>query len=130
VRPAEVRVVVVGAEGGDLEGLAVASDCDRSELVLVDRARKELDDALRTCVRGEVPVGRPPAEDDVPQRPADDICRLTVRPEPFEQGADGSWDRALDGLRPADRGRQLRPRKRYDRQASLRSSPRYGVNSE
>ena len=63
VRPPEVGVVVVGAEGRDLEGLAVAPDGDRPEPVLVDRAREELDDALGQCVRREVPVvGRAPED--------------------------------------------------------------------
>ncbi len=130
VRPAEVGVVVVGPEGRDVEDRPVAPDADRAERVLVDRAGHELDDPLGQCVRGEIPVIRRSTEDDIAQRPADDVGRLSVRPERLEQGTDSRRDRASDGVRPTGRGRQLRPRNRYERHTSLRSSPRYGVNSE
>ena len=130
VRSPEVGVVVVGAEGRDVERRPVAPDADRAERVLVDRPGHELHDPLGQGVRGEIPVVRRPTEHDVAQRPADDVGRLSVRPERLEQGADGRRDRAVDGVRPTGRGRQLRPRNRYERHASLRSSPRYGVNSE
>ena len=49
-------------------------------------------------------------------------------------GEDRSRDRPADGVlaRPRHRRerRQFRPRNRYVRQASFRSSARYGVNSE
>ena len=112
VRSPEVGVVVVGPEGRDLEDLAVTPDGDGPEPVLVDGAREEIDEPFGQRVRGEIPVHGPPPEDDVAQRPADDIRGLTGRPECLEQGADGGRDRALDGVGPADRGRQLRPRNR------------------
>ena len=123
----EVGVVVVGPEGRDLEMLAVAPDGDRPELVLVDGVGEELDDLLGQCLRGEVPVGRDAPEDDVAQRTADDVRRVTGPPDRRQQVVDGSRDRCLDRGR---RTRQLRPRNRYERHASFRSSPRYGVNSE
>ena len=67
MRPSEVGVLVVAAEGRDLEGGAVASDADRPEAVLVDGAGKEFDDAFGKGVRGEVPVGRHATDDDVAQ---------------------------------------------------------------
>ena len=131
VRPPEVGVVVVGPEGRDLERpRRRAGRATVPNAVLVDRAREELDDPFGQGVRGEVPVGGRPAEEDVAQRPADDVGGVAARPERLEQVADGRRDRAVDGVRPTGRGRQLRPRKRYVRHASLRSSARYGVNSE
>ena len=127
MRTAEVGVVVVGPEGRDLEVLAVAPDGDRPELVLVDGVREERDDLLGQCFRGEVPVGRDAPEDDIAQRTADHVCRVTGPPDRPQQVVDGSRDRCLDRGR---RTSQLRPRNRYERHASFRSSPRYGVNSE
>ena len=112
VRPPEVGVVVVGPEGRDLEDLAVVPDGDRPEPVLVDGVREERDDRLGQRVRGEVPVVRAPAEDDVAQRAADDVRGVAGRPERLEQVVDGAGDRVRDGGRPAGRARQLRPRNR------------------
>ena len=76
VRSPEVGVVVVGPEGRDLEDLAVASDGDRPEPVLVDGAGKERDDLLGQCIGREVPVGRLSLEDDIAQRTTDDVGRV------------------------------------------------------
>jgi len=43
MRPPVVGVVVVAAEGGDLEDLALAADADRAETVLVDGAGEDLE---------------------------------------------------------------------------------------
>ena len=126
-RPPEVVVVVIGPEGRDLEDLARLPDRDGPEAVLVDGARKELDQAFGACVRREVPIGREPVEGQVAQRAADDVGRVTGRPERPEQAIDGGRDRVPDDDRTP---RQLRPRNRYERHASLCSSARYGVNSE
>ncbi len=141
VRPAEVGVVVVRPEGRDLEFLVVAADRHRSEPVLVNRIRKQLDDALRKGIRCEIPILGNAPEDDVPKRATDDIRSVPGVPERREDVVDGGRDRVgegrLDGARRRVRAwarrrgfGQFRPRKRYVRQASLRSSPRYGVNSE
>ena len=129
VRSPEVGVVVVGPEGRDLEGLAVAADRDGPEPVLVDGPGEQLDEPLRTGVGGQVPVGRPAFEQDVAQRSTDDVCRVPGLPQRPEQIAHGRRDLVVEGGRRRRIG-QLRPRNRYERHASLRSSPRYGVNSE
>ena len=58
VRSPEVGVVVVGPEGRDLERPVEVGNGDRPEAVLVDGAREQLDDPLRSGVGGEVPVVR------------------------------------------------------------------------
>ena len=127
VRSAEVGVVVVGPERRDLEDLAVAADGDRPEPVLVDGAREGLEELFRASARREVPVERLAAQHEVAQRTADEVRRVPGLPERAEQAVDRTRDRLPDvGRRP----RQLRPRNRYDRHASLCSSARYGVNSE
>ena len=123
VRPPEVGVVVVAAERRDLVQLAAARHGHRPEPVLVGGLREELQEPFGQRVRGQVPVGRRAAEQHVAQRTADHVAGLARRPERLEELGDRTGDRVLDR-------RQLRPRKRYVRQASLRSSPRYGVNSE
>ncbi len=65
MRTAEVRVVMVDAEGRDLEVLAIAPDGHRPELVLVDGVREERDDLLGECLRGKVPVVGLAPQDDV-----------------------------------------------------------------
>jgi hypothetical protein len=121
MRPSEIGVVMVAAEGRDLEHLAAMAHRDRPEPVLVDRPREQLDDPLGQRVRREVPVGRAPAEHHVAQGTSDDVGGVARGPEGLEQLAGGGRDRPLDGGRGL---RQLRPRKRYERQASLCSSER------
>ena len=73
---------------------------------------------------GEYVVAGPhrlPPEDDVAQRSPDDVCGVAGPPDRPQQVVDGSRDRCLDRGR---RTSQLRPRNRYERHASLRSSPR------
>ena len=123
MRPPEVGVVVVAPEGRDLELIPVAADGDGPEPVLVDGPGEDLEEALGPGVGGQVPVGGRAAKRGVAQGAAHDVGGLVGVPEGLEQRPDGARDRALER-------RQLRPRKRYVRQASLRSSPRYGVNSE
>ena len=136
MRPTEVGVVVVGAEGRDLDlgdVRVVRADRDRPELVLVDGAREQLERAFRRRRRGEVPVLRRPAQEAVAERPADHIGSVATGPERAEQAVDDVRDRAFEvgwGRHVARSGRQFRPRNRYVRHASFRSSTRYGVNSE
>ena len=129
VRSPEVGVVMVGPEGRDLEWRAVAADRHGPELVLIDGAREQLDELLGTGVRREVPVVWTPIEDDITQRPPDDIRGMPRHPERPKQVVDGAGDGSLDRGRRRRIG-QLRPRKRYVRHASLCSSRRYGVNIE
>jgi hypothetical protein len=117
VGPPEVGVLVVAAERGDLEDLAVPANADCPEAVLVDGSRKEVKEPFRAGVRGQVPIGGRSTERGIAQGATDDICRLAGVPQDLEQRVDRVRDRALEC-------RQLRPRKRYVRQASLRSSPR------
>jgi len=121
MRPAEIGVVVVGAEGRDLEMLPAAANGDGAELVLVDRVGKEPDDLLGESLRRQIPVGRGPAEEDVAQGSTDDMRGVAGFADRCEKVVDRRRDRGLDLGR---RTGQLRPRKRYERQASLRSSPR------
>ncbi len=134
MRPAEVGVVVVGAEGRDLDLADVGvlgSDRDRPELVLVDGAREQLERAFGQRGGREVPVVGRPALEAVAQRPTHHVGRVAGGPERAEQAVDGVRDRLLEfGRHVARSGRQFRPRNRYVRHASLRSSTRYGVNSE
>ena len=115
VRPPEVGVVVVGAEGRDLEDVVAAPDRHRSEPVLVDRAGDELEDALGQGIRGEIPVLGRPAEKRVAQRPADDVRRMAARPQGREQVVDLGRDRRPQGrreVRPVVGRDQFRPRNR------------------
>ena len=109
--PPEVGVVVVAPEGRDLVLGAVALDGDRPERVLVDRTREERLDLLRPGVRGEVPVMRRPAEQEVAQRAAHDVGRSPVSFEGPEDRLDRRGDpgreRAVGLVRD-----QLRPRNR------------------
>ena len=67
-------------------------------------------------------------EQRVAQRPADDVRRVAGVPQGPEQARGPGSRRSIAAV---DRvAGQFRPRKRYVRQASLRSSARYGVNSE
>ena len=64
VRAPEVGVVVVLAEGRDLDVAVVGRpDRDRPEPVLVDRAREQRLDPVRAGVRREIPVERFAAQD-------------------------------------------------------------------
>ena len=130
VRPAVVRIVVLGAEGGDLEQLVVAAHGHRAEAVLVGRPGKQLDDPVGARVGGQVPVGGAAIEEGVAQGPADDVRRVAVVAEAIEDRGDGRRNRGREAVRRrggvrAGHGRpQLRPRKRYVLQASLRVSSR------
>ena len=111
----------------------LGSDRDRPELVLVDGAREQLERAFGQRGGGQVPVLRRPAQEAVAERPTDDVRRVATGPERAEQAVDDVRDRAFEvgwGRHVARSGRQFRPRNRYVRHASLRSSTRYGVNSE
>ena len=123
VRTAEVAVLVVAPERRDRIEVGAGANGHRPERVLVDRPGEQLEEPVRPGVRGEIPVVRRPTEERVPNRPADDVGRATGRPEGPQQLVDRSGDRARDAG-------QLRPRNRYVRHASFRSSERYGVNSE
>src|SRR6185436_6579439 len=127
MRPSKIGVVVIASERRDLEDLAAVAHGDRPEPVLVERPREQLDDPLGQRVRREVPVGWAPAEQHVTQGSPDDVGGVARGPQRLEQLAGGGRDRLVDGGRGL---RQLRPRKRYERHASLCSSERYGVNSE
>ena len=131
VRPPEVGVVVVGPERRDVEDLAVAPDRRPSRT----GSRRRRPGSSSTIRSGRASDARSQSSGVRPRttsrnEPPTTYAATTGRPERLEQGADGCRDRAVDGVRPAGRGRQLRPRNRYERHASLRSSPRYGVNSE
>ena len=121
MRSPEVRVVVIAPERGDLEHLATMANGDGPEPVLIERPGKELDDPFGLGVGREIPVGRATTEHDVAQGPTDDERRVTRGPEGLEQLARGGRDRPSDG---GGRVRQLRPRNRYERHASLCSSAR------
>ena len=128
MRTTEVGVVVVGSEGRDLDvGHVAVCRCDGHgpELVLVAHGREERLGLLRERGRGEIPVRGEPAQHDVANGPADDVRGMAVGPERLEEVAHARGD----GGRDVWRG-QFRPRNRYVRQRSLRSSTRYGVNSE
>ena len=123
VRPPEVGIVVVAPERRDLVQLTGARHRHRAEPVLIRGLGKELEEPLGQRIRRQVPIGRGASQQHVAQRTTDHVAGLARRPERLEELADRRGDRVLDR-------RQLRPRKRYVRHASLRSSPRYGVNSE
>ena len=132
VRASEVGVVVVLPEGRDLDVTVVGGpDRDRAEAVLVHRAGEEGLDPVRARVRREIPIQRLPAKEHIADGPAHDICGMAVRPQRPEHVQHGPRDGIGDPWLGHGRGRgQFRPRNRYERQASLRSSARYGVNSE
>ena len=127
MRPPVVRVLVVGPERRHLIPIRAGRDEDRSEAVFIDRPVELRLDLRWPGVGGHVPVERLPPEHDVAQRPADDVGRVARGPQPSEELEDGVGRADLHG-RPD--GGQFRPRNRYVRQVSLRSSARYGVKSE
>jgi hypothetical protein len=63
----EVGVLVVAAEGRDLEDVALAPDADRPEPVLIGGSGEDLEEAVGACVGGEVPVGGGTAEGRIPE---------------------------------------------------------------
>ena len=89
VRAPEVGVVVVGPEGRDLVDRVALADRDGPELVLVDRAGEDGEEPVRSRVGREIPVLGRPAEERVPDRAADDVRRVAVRPQPLHERADG-----------------------------------------
>ena len=127
MRPAKVGVVVIGAEGRDLEERIVLARGHGSEPVLVHGAREQLEDSVRARIGGEVPVGGLTPEQHVTERPADHVPGMSAGPQALECRHDGFRRVDVHGGRPAD---QFRPRNRYRRQASFRSSARNGVNRE
>ena len=132
--PPVVGVVVVGTEGRDLDVAdcsVTAPDRDGPELVLVDGPREQARRDLGESRGGQVPVRRRAPLEQIAQGPADHVRGVTFGPECPEEVVDGGGDRRGWIHRGSSRvERQFRPRKRYDRHASLRSSARYGVNSE
>ena len=141
MRPPEVGVVVVGAEGRDLDladGRVAGPDGDRPERVLVDGVVEQRLGLLGPGGRGQVPVPRRHAQQRVAQRAADDPGGVAGRLERGQDVQDRRRDRGGHVRGSIGRGRRRRtaglgqffPRNRYDRHASLRSSSRYGVNSE
>ena len=128
VRPAVVGVLVLAAEGRDLELDAVAAHRDRPEPVLVDGAREQRADLLGAGIRGEVPILRGAAEQQVAQGTADHVRGMARVPEGPAESDDVGRD-AVRGDGSRSRPAQLRPRNRYVLHASLRSSARYWVKS-
>jgi hypothetical protein len=120
MRPPEVGVVVVRAERGDLVQLPGVTDDHRAERVLVDRVGEDRDDLLGPSIGRQVPVERVAAQEDVAQRATHDVGGVAGPPERRHQLAD-RW-----GNGGPDRGlvAQFRPRNRYVRHASFRSSAR------
>jgi hypothetical protein len=118
--PPEIGVVVVGPEGRDLKLVTGTPDGDRPELVLVDGVLEQRSGLLGQRRAGQVPVAARPSEKGVSQGPADDIRRMSRAPERSKEVVDRVRDRAAQVVGMA----QFRPRKRYVRQASLRSSAR------
>ena len=136
-RSAEVGVVDVRPEGRHLVGATVAADRHRSEAVLVERIGEDCLDLVRPRVRGQVPVRGRALQEIVPKRTAHDVRAVTGRPEGVHQLPDrlGNREPRFEGVPqplaaragrrfPHGRPRQFRPRNRYDRQASFRSSAR------
>ena len=109
--PPEIGVVVVRAEGRDVVDLDAAAHPDRSEAVLIRRVRDQFLDALGEGIRGEVPIDRDPPAEHVPERAANHIGRVPVRPERLEQLDDGPRDRRPDRRLVVGAG-QFRPRNR------------------
>jgi hypothetical protein len=122
----EVGIVMVRPEGRDLVLVTAAPDRDGSEPVLICSVLEERGGLLRKGRGREVPVDRRATEQRIPQRATDDIGGVTVVPQDPQELPDRARDRAGQVAAVA----QFRPRKRYVRQASLRSSARYGVNIE
>jgi hypothetical protein len=92
VGSAEVGVLVLGAEGGDLEHLAIAPDGHGAEPVLVRGTREQRDQPVRAGVRGQVPVGRLAAQERVPERPPDDERGVAGVDEAIDERVDGRRD--------------------------------------
>jgi hypothetical protein len=116
VRPAEVRVLVLGAEGGDLVDVGVAADRHRPEPVLVDRAVEERDEVFREGVGGEGPVGGLAAAQGVAQGPSHDVRGVAGRVQVVEdidhRGGDEPREPLRGGVRSGHGAGQFRPRKR------------------
>ena len=92
MRPAEIRVVVVAPEGRDLEGFVVAPDRHGPESILIDGPGEELGDPLRAGVCGQVPVVGLTSDEQVPERPADQVGGLSAGPEDLDDLEDRSRD--------------------------------------
>ena len=134
VRPPEVGVVVVGPERRDLEARRRRAG-PRPSRTGSRRPRPGRAPAIRSgsasVARSQSPAGRP--SDASRSEPPTTYAAVPGRPERL-RGASRTggrdrrrrWRHGRAGLRR----RQLRPRNRYVRHASLRSSARYGVNSE
>jgi hypothetical protein len=120
MRPPEVGVVVVGPECRDLVLASRAPDRDRPEAVLVGGVLEQRGRLLGKGGRGKVPIDRRAPEERIAQRPTDNVRRVARAPERSKEVLDLVRDRADQGVGIA----QFRPRKRYVRQASLRSSAR------
>ena len=95
VRPAEVGVVVVGPEGRDLEGLAVAPDGDGPEPVLVDGARERARRAARGGRRW-----RGPSRPGAGRGSGRAATRRPRRPRDRPPGATRAGQRRRPGSRP------------------------------
>jgi hypothetical protein len=76
---------------------------DRSEAVLVLGAWKQRQEAIRSGARGEIPVLGFAPEDGVPDRSADDVGGVALRPQPVEERSNRVGDRDLYQLRPRNR---------------------------
>jgi hypothetical protein len=126
VRASEVGVVVVRPERRDLVLVPRAPDRDRPEAVLVGGVLEQRGRLLGKGGRGKVPIDRRASEERIAQRPTDDVRRVPPAPERSKEVVDRVRDRTDQVVAIA----QFRPRKRYVRQASLRSSARYGMNIE
>jgi len=122
---------MIGPKGRDLEHVAAVADGHRPEGVLVDGARKQRHDLIGERARGEVPIRGGPVEEDIAKRSSDGIRGVPGAGQCGQDAANGMRDSSRDPLRSFDAlARQFRPRKRYVRHASFRSSVRYGVKSE